>query len=110
MAVKAKVKPSTGSAKKKPAAGKAKKAGKSEKLPSIKFTATIGKIESNSRGTNITLVVPLDKSAAVAQLMQSKIPDQYLDIIAVVRKVVKNAKAKNGKRRDRKRRRWNYQS
>lgn len=108
MAVKAKVKPSTGSAKKKPVGGKSKLAGKAQKLPSIKFTAAIGKIESNSRGSNITLIVPLDKAAAVADLIQAKMPDQYLDINAIVRKVVKNAKAKNGKRGDRRRRRWNY--
>jgi hypothetical protein len=105
----AKTKPPAGSAK----SGKAKQgkstrkklADKTPKQAPIKFSASIEKMESNSRGTKLGLLIPDSHMQAVGVLMQSRLPDTYLEIVVVVRDVKvekkKSKKPKRGVRRSR---------
>jgi hypothetical protein len=87
-----------------------KRAGTSPKPVCIKFPATIGHIEINSRGAKVGLLIPESHLVQISQLMQSKMPDTLLEIVATVKiiKQVKDGKEKNGKRRNRRRERFPY--
>jgi hypothetical protein len=80
-----------------------------KKIDTIKFTAIIGALKVTSRSSNVTLAIPLSDNKAVSRLMESRLPDQYLEIVATIKKKVK--KVKDGKKddsRSRKRRRYPY--
>lgn len=73
------------------------KAGKSPKQTSIKFSAKIEKMESNSRGTKLGLLIPDKDMKAVSALMLSRLPNTYLEIVAIVK--VKDADSKKKKQK-----------
>lgn len=85
--------------------GTSPKAGKSPKQTPIKFSAKIEKMESNSRGTKLGLLIPDKDMKAVSALMLSRLPNTYLEIVAIVK--VKDAEKKKDPRRNKQRRRWN---
>jgi len=60
-----------------------KKAGISSKPARIKFPATLGHIEINSRGAKVGLLIPDSHMTQISELMQSKTPDTFLEIVAV---------------------------
>ena len=81
--------------------------GVSPKKPTrIKFPAAIGHIEINSHSAKVSLLIPDSHMAQVSELMQSKMPNTYLEIIATVKKKkvekkVTEKKLKRGVRRAR---------
>lgn len=81
------------------------KADKSPKQAPIKFSANIEKMESNKRGTKLGLLIPDKDMKAVGVLMLSRMPNTYLEIVAIVK--VKDAEKKKDPRRNKQRRRWN---
>jgi hypothetical protein len=86
-----------------------KRAGTAPKPARIKFPATIGHIEINSRGAKLGLLIPESHLVQISQLMQSKTPDTLLEIVATVKTIkVKDGKEKNGQRRNRRRERFPY--
>lgn len=94
-------KPPAGSAKLGKARGKRTdtRADKAKQAP-IKFSATIASVEIKSRGAKVGLLIPASEMTQVSQLIQSKLPNTFLHIVAIVKHVpvVKKVRAKKVRR------------